>query len=881
MTDLPSGTVAFVLTDIEHSTRLLRQLGEQYGDVLERHRDLLRSTWQRHGGHEVDNQGDSCFAVFGRTSDAVDACARAQAALRSQPWPQQVAVRVRMGVHSGLAAPLRGRYVAMAVHQAARVANLAHGGQVVVSEQAVATLDRSRSKLLSPLGRYQVRDFDRPVSLYQLAAPGPPETFPALRALPADRHNLMAPVEPLVNREADLAGLEAALDEHRLVTLVGFGGVGKTRLATEAGIRRSDRVEDGVWLVECAPQRDAAGLRSAIAAGLGVSLEPVGGSWEDLLAELARSRALVILDGCERHVATGRGVVSSLLAACPGIRLLITSTEPLGVAGEVVRRLPPLATAAGAGSAAVELFMQRASAVRSVADDESTSATVVAICQRLDGLPLALEIAAAKTTVLHVTEILAGLNNRFRLLRERGGSRPARHQAIESLLDWSFELLAPEEATALSRLSLFAAGFSLASATAAVAQELLVADPVIESDAVPELVWSLVEKSLVIADPAAGGTRYRLLETVRAYAAQQLSARAETGSCAARLARFYLDRLGPVRGTARPWVAAVGLELPNLRHIIAVVADTDQAAAQELAVTIARYHDAVQTFRNGIDEVTGWVSALPAATPARVGLLTALSDLHARVGDTAAADAYATAAHRLRAETGDPGFDEVGVAKAMGEVALLRGEPAAAVTIARAALAGRLSPRGRARMNNLLGIALATQGRYETAAEAFSHELAAATELGDEVLLAHAQSNAAEIWLRLGDLRAAARHQRIAMTLALALGQSGMLGYALLATARIAAHAVVEDEQDWATATRLAAKAQDLLTESGIALYDTDVGVTRVFLDEARQRLGEVGFRDAQAAGRALEIEAAMRLAEGVLTVTEGGPHAGSEGVSG
>jgi hypothetical protein len=399
-----------------------------------------------------------------------------------------------------------------------------------------------------------------------------------------------------------------------------------------------------------------------------------------------------------------------------------------------------------------------------------------------------------------------------------------------------------------------------------------VAGPDVEAELVPELVWSLVDKSLLVADPVGGGTRYRSLETVRAFAGELLDAHDESGTVAARLAAHYDGLFGPARGTGRHWMHAVAAELDNLRSVVWAVAaataagavEAAQQDAQRLACAIARHHDAVQSFRSGIGEVSRMVAALPLSTPARVGLLTALGDLHVRTGDAAAAEARARSAEALRTETGAPEWDEVGVEKLLGEVAIQRGQPDRAVAIAETALRGDLSARGRARICNLLGIALATAGSDERAAAAFASELDAATELDDEVLLAHAHGNSAEIALRLGDRPTAALHQRASLELASALGQTGMVAYSLLATARLAVGGEPTDA-DWRAAVRLVAKAERLLADTGLALYDTDRKVAEEALLSARTRLGHAGYAAEQAAGQVLSPEAAIASAEEVL----------------
>lgn len=861
---LPAGRVTFVVTDIERSTRLLRELGDAYAGVLDRHRVLLRDAWLAWGGHEVDCRGDSFLVAFSDAGAAVQACVRGQRALRDEPWAPRAGVRVRMGVHSGLAAPSGDRYVALAVHQAARVGDVGHGGQIVVSEAAArAITGRDAGPVVRSLGRYRLRDFDRPVELHQVVADGISGSFPPVRAMPADRHNLTPPATSLVGREADLAALEVALRRHRMITVVGPGGVGKTRLVTELGVRAAERWPGGVWLVEGAALDDAVLARRALVDVLGPGVGAHDGGWDGLLDRLHSAEALLVLDGCESHAAVTSEVTGRLLAAAPRLRVLATSTEPLRVPGEVLHRLAPLPVS-GTASPAVRLFLERGRAVMpALGADGGTGTIVESICRRLDGLPLALEIAAAKLTALQPTEILAGLERRFELLRDRGETRPSRHRTLRGLLDWSCRLLPPDEAATLRRLSLFAGSFDVAGATAAAAS----GD--VDRESVPVILWSLVDRSLVMADPGAGGTRYRLLETVRAYAAGQLGG-AERRAVVQRLVGHFVERLGPARGTGGSWVHDVAADVASVRQVLAAVAAPGDAPAQALAGALARYHDVVQTYREGLAEVTALADRLTAATPSRVGLLCALGDLHLRMGGLRAADEGWRAAAHLRDRVGPPDWDETGVERLAGEIALHRGDPAAAAAIASRRLEAPLSARGRARMNNMLGIALATLGEHTAAAAAFTGELWAAEELDDEVLLAHAHSNLAEIALRQDRPAVAARHQRTCLDLALALGRTGMIAYGLLASARIAAASDPDRVAPWAGAVRLVARATVLLDETGAALYETDRRTTDAWLGVARARLGPLRFEAEEAAGRASTVEGALAAAGDILVQAAG-----------
>ena len=681
---LPSGIVTFVFTDIEGSTRLLRRLGNRYAEALERHFVLLRRALRDHGGSDMGTAGDSLFAAFPDALAAVEACAEAQRLLGAEPWPGEEPLRVRMGIHTGLASPRNGAYVALAVHQAARVMSAAHGGQVLLSNDTAERLPVPSDVRIVPVGRFRVRDFEDPVRLFALAGPGLAHEFPAVRAVPADGHNLVGPPTSFVGRAGEVEKVAGLLGPGQLVTLTGPGGVGKTRLATEVGLRLAPAWADGVWLVDIAPLQEDSQIGAAVASAVGAPPGD-GERWDDAVEFLRQRHALLVLDNCEPLAAACGRAADDLLAACLSCSVLATSREPLGVGREVVFRVGTLSLP----DAAVDLFVDRARRVRpELVLDPSTTAVIAAICRKVDGLPLAIELAAARLGVLSLGEILEGLDDRFRLLRTRNPDVPARQQTMEALLEWSDRLLSDQERACLRRLGAFGGGFTLHAAEAPVAAGDL------DAYDVPELLWSLVDKSLVVADLTANETRYRLLESVRAFARRQLVDHGEAEAAAVRLARWFIDRIG-ARRRARGWTGETGVELDNLRALVPLLAPVDAELAQEVAVTIGRYLDATQAYRDGIEELTRYVADLATPTPTRVSLLTCLADLHLRTGDVGAADELVVAAEAVRDQVGGlPDWDDVALERIRADRACRVGDYGAAMDVARRALAGPLSPRG-------------------------------------------------------------------------------------------------------------------------------------------------------------------------------------------
>ena len=564
---LPTGTVTFLFTDIEGSTRLLHSLGERYDEVLAVHRSLLLGAIERHGGAVFGTEGDAVFAVFTRAGDAVAAAAEAQRALAAHQWPDDGVIRVRMGVHTGDARLVDGDYVGLALHVTARVCSAGHGGQVLVTG---ATRGLAPDGEMRDLGEHRLKDLEEPVRILQVLGDGIAESFPPLRTLTAMPNNLPAATDELVGRTAELAQVVGGINDHRLVTLTGAGGTGKSRLAVETATALLPSMRDGAWLVELAPSSDETRISALVASVLGIG-ERAGQAIADTLAEWLRSRdVLLVLDNCEHLVEGVAAFVDRLLRACPGVRILATSREILGVRGEHALRLAPLAVE----TEAVELFLARAQAAVPAFDPAAADLDVVTqVCRRLDGLPLAIELAAARLRALSVDQLAARLDDRFRLLT--GGSRTdlARQRTLEAVVAWSYELLAEEERSLFRAVSAFPDSFTL-DAAAAVAG----GDPL---DVVDGLC-RLVEKSLVVPLEGRTGTeRYQLLETLRQYGRDRLVDEGEASPRRDALlawARTVVDELERVMRTPGQ-DAAIGAAIrdaANLRAAMEWALETDQ-----------------------------------------------------------------------------------------------------------------------------------------------------------------------------------------------------------------------------------------------------------------------------------------------------------------
>lgn len=611
MAILPQGTVTFLFTDIEGSTWLVQELGPRYRDVLERHQELLRDAFG--AGVEVGTEGDSFFVAFASATDAVAAAVAGQRALAREPWPDGHRVRIRMGLHTGQASTGADGYVGFDVHRAARIAAAGHGGQVLLSEstQALVSRDLPDGVSIIDLGPHRLKDLTVPERIFQLVVRGLEAEFPALRTIDSSRTNLPAQLTSFVGRERELSELRALARAYRLVTVIGTGGTGKTRLMLQASAELVHEHADGVWLVELAPISDPELIVQAVARGLGIREDP-GRPLMDTVIDFLRTKSLlVLLDNCEHLIGTVAGLAEQFLAASPGVSLIASSREALGVMGEHVYQVPSLglpdATAMpdehGERSAsfedvrdaeAVRLFVDRATAVLpSFALTPEDAPAVVEICRRLDGIPLAIELAAARVPLLSVQEIAMRLGDRFRLLT--GGRRTAlpRQQTLQALIDWSWDLLPDDERCLLRRLSVFVGGCTLEAAAevARLPDETATGDdPSLDT---LDAVGRLVGRSLVVVDRG-GSTRYHLLETIRQYARDRLGAADETSVMRNRHLAFYLElalEAEPelIGRDLAAWLARLDADVDNLRAAIDWAFDEDHAAALRMCVALAIY----------------------------------------------------------------------------------------------------------------------------------------------------------------------------------------------------------------------------------------------------------------------------------------------------
>ncbi len=553
------GTLVFLFSDIEGSTRLEQAVGTSaYAGLRERHRELLRAAFGAHGGHEQGTEGDSFFVVFPAAGGALAAALDAQRALAAESWPSGAPIRVRMGLNAGEVTSIGGSLVGLAINRAARIAGVAHGGQVLVSEavRGLAGGGLPAGARLMDLGAHRLKDLSEPEHIYQLAAPDLEPTFPPLATLDARPNNLPTQLTSFVGREGELASARQLLAANRLVTMTGPGGTGKTRLSLQVAAAAADDHPDGIFFVALDTVRDPALVVSRIAGEIGIA-ESGGRSSLDVLVEwLAGKQVLLVLDNFEQVVNAGP-VIADLLRSSPGLRVLATSRAPLRVSGEQEFPVPGLpvppdpghmggyeqARSSGGGDLdlvrfttyeAVRLFIARAVAVRpDFVVTNSNAPAVAAICARLQGMPLAIELAAARVKLLSPDAILARLEHQLNLLAAGARDLPARQQTLRGAIAWSYDILDDPDQRLLDRLSVFAGGFDLDAAEAIGGPSDEIGREVLDG------LMALADQSLIRsldADPP----RFYMLETIREFASEMLDGRDDAAAIRARHTSWYL-----------------------------------------------------------------------------------------------------------------------------------------------------------------------------------------------------------------------------------------------------------------------------------------------------------------------------------------------------
>ncbi|HLW38467.1 MAG TPA: adenylate/guanylate cyclase domain-containing protein [Candidatus Eremiobacteraceae bacterium] len=576
---LPTGTVTFLFSDIEGSTERWERHRAEMKAAVAQHEQLMQAAIAAHDGYVFKTMGDAFCVAFRTVPDAISAALDAQRALQEQDFARVDGLKVRMAIHTGLADERSGDYFGPTVNRVARLLSIGHGGQVLVSGAAsdLAQGEMPGKATLRDLGAHRLKDLAYPEQVYQLLEPGLPQEFPALRSLESLPNNLPLQVTAFLGREQDIADIKERLAKTRLLTLVGTGGVGKTRLSLQVGADLLDHYEDGVWFVELAPLIAPDLIPGAMATVFGVAESTGKSQTESLVVALKPKRMLVILDNCEHIVAGAARIADVILRGCPRVYMIATSRQGLGIDGEAVLRVaslpvPPAAEGIKAVEAqrygAVALFVERASAVVEnfrLTDDNAPA--IAQICRRLDGIALAIELAASRIKMLTPAQLLTMLSERFRVLT--GGKRTAlpRQQTMRAAIDWSYDLLDDNEKLMFRRLAVFSGGSSLE------AVREICGDETIGEWEVFELLSSLVDKSLVTSEASGAEQRYRLLESTRQYALEKLNQAGELERLQRRHAAFFAQRAFAADDSWKTtatlaWLAPIEADYDNYRSVM-------------------------------------------------------------------------------------------------------------------------------------------------------------------------------------------------------------------------------------------------------------------------------------------------------------------------
>jgi predicted ATPase/class 3 adenylate cyclase len=762
MVDLPTGTVTFLFTDIEGSTKLLQELGDGYGLIQDAHSAILREAIAEGSGREIRTEGDAFFAVFPTPRGAVEAAVGAQRALAGHTWPHGRTLRVRMGVHTGEGTLGGDDYLGLDVNRAARIAAAGHGGQVLVSDATRALVEHNipEGVALRDLGPHRLKDLEHAEHLHDLVIEGLPSEFPALRSLDARPNNLPVALTSFVGREQEIGQIEQLLTDTRLLTLTGPGGTGKTRMALEVAARSLPRYADGAFFVDLSPIGDAALVPSAVATALGAQPKGDESLLDAATRHLADKELLLVVDNFE-HVVEEAGALGAILRAAPRVTGLVTSRVVLRLPGEREFPVPPLALPdparlppvdALSQFEAVALFIDRARAVRPDFEVTNDSAPAVAgICARLDGLPLAIELAASRVRLLSPQEILARLEDRLALLTTGSPHLPERQRTLRGAIAWSHDLLDDGERDVFARMSIFAGGATVEAAEAVTAGE---------GTDVLEGLGSLVEKSLLRrTETFEGETQFSMLETIREFAREQLAQGPDAEGTARRHAEFFADlaeEAGPnLEQDVAGWLPRCEREHDNFRASLRWSIDSaERGIAERTAAGLWRFWQHLGYLREGgrwLDEIL----ALPGpADASRAAALTAAGGLAYWQGDYEPMERHYSEALDIYRSLGDR-RGEMEALYNMSFIPLMAGgdtDKAIEMLEQVAAMARDLGDRrtlGRA--TGGMAYALTLKGDFAAAIEPMKESIALSGEIGDRFHVADAVGSLGQIYRLMGD----------------------------------------------------------------------------------------------------------------------------------
>ena len=821
-TNLPSGTVTFLFTDIEGSTKLWQQFPKAMPDALARHHAILREAIEAHNGYVFQIIGDAFCAAFSNTANGLEAALAAQRGLHAASWGETGEIRVRMALHTGMAEVhvgerTSGEYVSnLTLSRAARLLSAGHGGQILLS---LPTAELVREALpsdvsLRDLDAHLLKDLIRPEHIYQAVVPDLGSEFLPLKTLDTQPNNLPIQLTSFIGREGEIARVKEILNGTRLVTLTGEGGCGKTRLVLQAAADLIDEFPDGVWFVELAPLTDPDLIPQTVASLLGLREAAGLTLMAMLLDHLHAKTTLLILDNCEHLIEACAQFADKILHAASKVKFLATSREALGIAGETAYRVPSLSlppkdftglqdNRSVTQYEAVRLFIDRALAVQpDFSVTNANAPALVQICQRLDGIPLALELAAARVKSLSVEQIAARLDDRFRLLT--GGSRTAlpRQQTLRATIDWSYDLLMEEERVLLRRLSVFAGGWTLDAA-----QAVCSCDPVCADD-VLDLLAHLVDRSLVVFEQRDGETRYRMLETIRQYARDKLFELGENERIRNQHLDFFLklaeQALPELESTEQVmWLNRLETEHENLRAAL----DWSQQSQSEMEVGL-RLSEVLGEFwliRGHLTEGRARIAAVLARaqgltrTAAFGKVLLCAADLAYRQSDYPASQSLGEQAMLIFQELGDK-LNISDTKSLLGWVSEEKGDYATAIQLQEEVLALTRELKDdkyiASALSNLAWAVL-RPGDYARASAYLEEALAIHRRIGDKAGMGYLLSGLGEVALREGKLERASKLIEESLVLRGELGHKWGIGASLGTSAWIAMR-----QFDWSSAVK-------------------------------------------------------------------------------
>ena len=865
----PQGTVTMLFTDIEASTRLLERLGrERYAEALELHRRVLRDAFERHGGYEVDTEGDAFFVAFARAEDGAAAAKDAQEALANTDWPDGLDVRVRMGLHTGEPLPAPPKYVGLDVHRAARIMAAAHGGQVLVSHTTHDLLGGQlrAAPAMRSLGEHRLKDLSEPQRLYELQLDGLPAEFPPPRTLENRPTNLPVQPTPLIGRAEELEELTDLLlrDDVRLLTLTGSGGTGKTRLALHAAGELVEHFAEGVYVVALAPVSDPALVVPIVAQTLGVREEAEQQLDATLAAHLRTRTLLLVLDNFEQ-VLDAAPAVAGLLQHAPNVKIVVTSRAPLHLSGEREYAVQPLAVPADgkvfelpalSQCDSVALFIARAQAVDAHFNLTNDNGPAVAgICVRLDGLPLAIELAAARVRVLPPRALLARLDRSLRLLTGGAADLPTRQQTLRATIDWSYGLLTPDEQRLFTQLAVFVGGCTL-DAVETVLGERTGLD-------VLDGLGRLVERSLVRQrEDASGQPRFSMLETIREYALERLAELPAAYELRRAHAEYYLKLARAVEADLRNEVTAASLERldedgPNLTEALLWASENDGTLQGDLANALAR----PWALRGRLREGQRWVEDALArgdegASSGRNVTLRWATYLAGMLGEGERTEAFISEWLASARQLGDRQSEGEAVFR-LGELRVESGE----IELGRKIIEEGLTlarelddPELTAKMLGILGVAAREEGDHAAAATFFEQACSLHRSVGSRFNLAISLQKVGMARIDSGQLRDAAAPLREALEILREFGNDFEISFVL------EGFAVLIAADDPLGAARLLGKGDALREPSNARLERHEEHRVKRATASTRAQLDEAEWARAWAEGRRMSLDDAIAL---------------------